>query len=266
MSSAEASADFVTALARGLEVIRAFSSTRPEMTLSEIAGLTGLSPATVRRSLLTLLALGYVKQNGRRFVLTSRVLQLAAAFVESMNLKEVAQVYLQELADAFHDAASLTILDGRDVVYIAHVPTQRPVQLRQYVGARMPAHAASTGYAMLAHMDPARLEAYLAQAPFEVFTPRTPSSAAELRAILEQVRRDGYAVAHDAIAFGTIAVAVPIQDAEGRVIAAINCSADSTRVDRETLVATRLPPMRRAAQQINRALVQYPALARSVQP
>lgn len=262
---ADTSPDFVTALARGLDVIRAFSSQHPEMTLSEIAAHTGLSPATVRRSLLTLAALGYVRQNGRRFVLTSRVLQLGAAFVESMNLKEVAQVHLQELADGFHDAASLTILDGNDVVYVVHVPTQRPMQLRQYVGARMPAHAASTGYVLLAHLEPRRLGEYLAQAPFAAFTPRTPTTADELRRIIDEVRRDGHAVAHDAIAFGTIALAVPIIDAEGKVIAAINCSADSTRVDRGTLITTRLPALRRAAEQINRALVQYPALTRSVQ-
>jgi len=141
--------DFVTALARGLDVIRSFSAEHPEMTLTEVAGCTGLSPATVRRSLLTLQTLGYVRQNGRKFVLTARVLQLGAAFVESMNLKEVAQVHLQELVDEFHDASSLTTLDGNDVVYVVHVPTTRPVRLRQYVGARMPAHAASTGYVML---------------------------------------------------------------------------------------------------------------------
>src|SRR3546814_10318841 len=74
--------EFVTALARGLDVIQAFSSSTPEMTLSEIAACTGLSPATVRRSLITLATLGHVRQHGRRFVLTAKVLQLGAAFVE----------------------------------------------------------------------------------------------------------------------------------------------------------------------------------------
>src|SRR5690606_37221831 len=87
--------DFVTSVARGIDVLLAFTSSTPEMTLSEVAAKTGLTAATVRRSLVTFVSLGYVKQNGRRFVLTARVLQLGAAFVESMNLTEVAQIYLQ---------------------------------------------------------------------------------------------------------------------------------------------------------------------------
>lgn len=257
--------EFVTALARGLDVIQAFSSAMPEMTLSEIAGRTGLSPATVRRSLLTLAELGYVRQHGRRFVLTAKVLQLGSAFVESMNLNEVAQIYLQELVDTFHDASSLTTLDGNDVVYIVHIPSNRPARLRQYVGARMPAHAASTGYVLLAHQSEHQRAAYLSQAPFPAFTPSTPITAEALQARFDEVLKSGYGIAQDAIAFGSIAIAVPVRDHHGRVVAAINCSADSTRTDRETLIRTRLPALLRASDQISHQLARYPALTLSVQ-
>lgn len=266
MNSKEHGPEFVTALARGLTVIQAFSSATPEMTLSEISARTGLSPATVRRSLLTLVELGYVRQHARRFVLTARVLQLGSAFVESMNLNEVAQIYLQELVDTFHDASSLTTLDGNDVVYILHIPSNRPARLRQHVGARMPAHSASTGYLLLSHLPEAQLAAYLEQAPFPAFTDKTPVTAAQILGLCEQARENGYAIAQDAIAYGTIALAVPIRDKDGRVIAAINCSADSTRVDRDTLVQTRLPALLRASDQISRQLMRFPTLARSVLP
>ena len=241
-------------------MLLAFTSATPEMTLSDVAAKTGLTAATVRRSLLTFEALGYVRQNGRRFVLTARVLQLGAAFVESMNLNEVAQIYLQEIVDVFHDASSLTVLDGNDVVYVVHIPSNRPARLRQHVGARMPAHGASTGYVLLGNLPDAELEAYLRQAPFPAFTSKTPVTREEILALCTAARERGYAIAADAIGLGTIAIAVPIRDQHGRVVAAINCSADSTKITAEKLVETRLEPLRRAAQQIGKQLIRYPAL------
>src|SRR5471030_708207 len=96
-SDGESARDFVTALARGLEVIQAFGADAPEMTLSEIARRTALSAATVRRSLITLEQLGYVRQHERRFLLGPKVLTLGASYLESMNLKELAQHHLVEL-------------------------------------------------------------------------------------------------------------------------------------------------------------------------
>lgn len=256
----ESDPDFVTSLARGISVLLAFTSSTPEMTLSEVAAKTGLTAATVRRSLLTLSALGYVKQNGRRFVLTARVLQLGAAFVESMNLNEVAQIYLQEVVDVFHDASSLTVLDGNDVVYVVHIPSNRPARLRQHVGARMPAHGASTGYVLLGSLPDEELEAYLQQAPFPAFTPKTPVTREALQALCLGARENGYAIAEDAIGLGVIAIAVPVMDQRGRVVAAINCSADSTKISRDKLIETRLEPLRRAARQISEQLIRYPAL------
>lgn len=258
--------EFVTALARGLDVIQAFSRDTPELTLSEVAARTGLKPATARRSLITLSTLGYVRQHGRRYVLTARVLQLGAAFVESMNLNEVAQNYLQEVVDVFHDASSLSILDGNNIVYLVHIPSNRPARLRQYVGARMPAHAASMGYILLSGLDDTAFEAYLAQAPFPAYTPRTPTSAQEIRELIEHARRDGYAIAQDAIAFGALALSVPVHDKEGRVVAAINCSADATRVDRETMIRERFPALQNAAKRISHELTRFPALTLSTQP
>lgn len=256
----ESHPDFVTALARGIRVLLAFTGSTPEMTLSEVAAKTGLTAATVRRSLLTFVALGYVKQNGRRFVLTARVLQLGAAFVESMNLNKVAQIYLQEVVDVFHDASSLTVLDGNDVVYVVHIPSNRPARLRQHVGARMPAHGASTGYVLLGSLPDNELEAYLRGAPFPAFTDKTPVSREEVLALCLAARENDYAIAQDAIGLGTIAIAVPVRDQHGRVVAAINCSTDSTKVTRDKLVETRLEPLQRAARQISKQLIRYPAL------
>ncbi len=256
--------DFVGGLAHGLAVIACFGADAPELTLSEVAARTGLTPATARRALLTLQSLGYVRENRRRFVLRSKVLTLGGAYLSAMNLKDLVQPQLQALNARFGDAASLTVLEENEVVYLAHAAMERRARrLRQTVGSRLPAHAASTGHVLLAHLPEDRRRAYLAQAPFPAFTPHTPTTAEALDAVLTETRARGYGTASDIVEYGVVAIAVPIRDATGRVFAALNCSADSTRIRLAAMITTRLPALRTAATEISDALTRFPALAHS---
>jgi IclR family pca regulon transcriptional regulator len=256
--------DFVTALARGLEVIQAFGADAPEMTLSEIARRTALSAATVRRSLITLEQLGYVRRHERRFLLGPKVLTLGASYLESMNLKDVAQPHLVQLVERFHDAASLTVLDRFEVVYIAHVPSDQRVRHGRSVGSRLPAHATSTGIVLLAHAGDEHRRELMRTAPFPSFTDRTPVTARDLRARVAQATTDDFAIARDTIEYGAIALAVPVRDGQGRVVAALNCASTTSIVDEKKIVATRLAPLREAARKIGAMLVRHPALAHSI--
>jgi IclR family pca regulon transcriptional regulator len=253
--------DFVTALARGLEVIQAFGAESPEMTLSEVAQRTGLNVATVRRSLITLEHLGFVKRRERRFLLGPKVLALGASYLESMNLKEVAQHHLVDVVERFHDAASLTVLDRLEVVYIAHVPSDQRVRHGRSVGSRLPAHATSTGLVLLANgPDAVRLQ-LLANMPLPAYTTRTPTTAPDLAHRFARALSEGYAVAKDTIEYGAIAIAVPVRDGKGRVVAALNCATTTSLVDEAGIVATRLEPLLDAARKISSMLDRYPALA-----
>ena len=256
--------DFVTALARGLDVIQAFGAEAPELTLSEVAQRTGLNVATVRRSLITLEHLGFVKRRERRFLLGPKVLTLGASYLESMNLKEVAQHHLVELVERFHDAASLTVLDRLEVVYIAHVPSDQRVRHGRSVGSRLPAHATSTGLVLLAYGPVAVRQQLLATAPLPAYTSRTPTKPTDLARRFEHVLKDGYMVAEDTIEYGAIALAVPVRDGKGRVVAALNCATTTSLVNETSLIATRLEPLLEAARRIGSMLDRYPALAHSV--
>lgn len=258
------SPDFVEALARGLEVIQAFDDSMPEMTLTEMAARTGLPPATARRCLLTLKELGYVGSNGRRFLLRSKVLSLGAAYLNSMNLKEVAEAHLQDVAEAFHDASSMAVLEENDAVYVAHIPSRREARFRVRIGSRRPAYATSLGQVLLAYLDEGAREAFLTNAPFQRYTIRTTVEADELRAIFQEIRAKGYSAVEDQLEYGSLAIAVPVKDVSGRVFAAINCSAESARVDLKTLIATRLPLLLAAGREIGKAMARYPALVHSV--
>src|SRR5450631_2389690 len=229
--------DFVTALARGLEVIQAFGAESPEMTLSEVAQRTGLNVATARRALITLEQLGFVKRRERRFLLGPKVLTLGASYLESMNLREVAQQHLVELVERFHDAASLTVLDRLEVVYIAHVPSDQRVRHGRSVGSRLPAHATSTGLVLLANGPEAVRDQLLASTSLPAYTSRTPTKAADLARRFACALKDGYAVAEDTIEYGAIALAVPVRDGKGRVVAALNCATTTSLVDEASIVA-----------------------------
>ncbi|MBB5696395.1 IclR family transcriptional regulator domain-containing protein [Muricoccus pecuniae] len=256
--------ELVTALARGLSVIEAFSADTPELTLSEVAQRTRLPPATARRALLTLQHLGYVGSYGKRFLLLPRVLGLGSAFLSSMNIREIAQSSLQAIADRFKDSASLAVLDGDSVLYVAHAPSNRRIRYNGSVGFRSPAYATSLGLALWAHLDPPQLEKRLAKAPYAAYTSRTRHTRAALEEAIASVRDRGYAVAREQLEYGVVAIAVPVRDTNGRVVAAINLSSELARNDEAALVATRLGPITDTAQEIERALERFPALSHAI--
>jgi IclR family pca regulon transcriptional regulator len=244
---------FVQSLERGLSVVRALSAPEPQ-TLSEVARVTGLTRAASRRFLLTLQQLGYVQSSGGRFSLTPRVLELGYAYLSSLTLPEVAQPHLERLSAEIHESSSVSVLDGDDVVYVARVPTRRIMRVAISVGTRFPAHATSMGRVLLAALDPAALDAALARAELRALTPETITDERELRAELDRVRTQGWALVDQELESGLRSVAAPIHDSAGVVAAAINVSANATRTGVEELKATLLPPLLATAEAIERDL------------
>jgi IclR family transcriptional regulator, pca regulon regulatory protein len=256
--------EYLTTLARGLLVLRSFTKDRPEMTLSEVAAATDLSPAVARRCLNTLVHLGYVGKQGKRFLLTPEVIGFASAFLESMNLEQVVRPHLQEVRDQTGDSSSLAVLSQQNILYLVHVSTNRMVRLAAGVGTRFPAFATSLGRVLLAMQPDDRREALLRAASLEKFTDKTVTSLPALRRILRQVRAQGYASIQDELDYGIVSVAVPVRSDDGTVVAAINCSTATTRVNEAEMVATRLPHLRNAADAIERELRRYPVLLHSI--
>jgi len=256
--------EYLSTLARGLSVLRAFTRERPEMTLSEVAAATAISPAAVRRCLNTLVQQGYVGKKGKLFLLTPEVMAFASAFIESMNLEEVVRPHLQRVRDQTGDSSSLAVLSGPDILYLTHVSTTRMVKLVAGLGTRFPAYATSLGRVLLAHHSDAFINDYLQNAVLEKLTSKTVTSKPELRRILKGVRREGYAVIQDELDYGIVSIAVPVRRESGEVLAAINCSTSTTRINKEDMAKTRLEPLRKAAHSIEVDLRRYPILAHSI--
>ena len=256
--------EYLNTLARGLSVLRSFTRERPEMTLSEVAAATELSPAVARRCLHTLVELGYVGKKGKLFLLTPEVMGFASAFVESMNLEEVVRPFLQQMRDRTGDSTSLAVLSRYDILYLVHVSTNRMIRLVAGFGTRFPAYPTSLGRVLLAYQPPARIDEYLRGVQLEKLTSKTVTSKGRLRKILKDVKNNAFASIQDELDYGIVSVAVPIFDDDGEILAAINCSTATTRVNEETMVETRLPELRKAARKIEQELARYPVLAHSI--
>lgn len=247
--------DFVTALASGLDVIMAFDDTHPHMTLSEVAERTGMNRAKARRFLLTLHALGYVRKTQRYFELTPRVLQLGYSYLASNSYRNVIQKYLEEITDQCGESSSLGVLDGDEVIYVARSSApHRLMAITLSVGTRLPAAYTSMGRVLLAQLPETELDAYLNRITLEPHTANTITDKDELKACIEAVRREGFAITDQELDSGLRSLAVPAFDANGRLLGAINISTNAARVDLETLTGEYLPLLQEKARAIRSSI------------
>lgn len=246
--------DFVQSLERGLSVIRAFDVDHPRLSLSEVAAATGLSRAAARRFLHTLVHLGYMHNNGGRFSLRPKILELGYAYLSSLSLPEIAMPHLEELVEAVRESSSVSELDGDDVVYIARVPTKRIMRVTISVGTRFPAYATSMGRVLLAAQPDEWLEKYLASVNLHGLTGHTVTSQAGLRQELRRIRGRGWALVDQELEEGLRSLAAPIRDADGTVIAAVNVSTHAARRSLESIVQDLLRPLLATADRIERDL------------
>lgn len=248
----ERSRDFNQSVARGLEIIETFGADASHQTVSEVAAKTGLTRATARRFLLTLVELGYMVTDGRTFSLSARVLGLGYSFLSSLGFPNVALPHLEQLVAEVDESSEASILDGEDVIYVARVPGPKMMTTAVTVGSRSPAHATSMGRVLLAGLSDVELDRYLAAARLERYLPQTITDPAELRARALQARADGFAIINQELEEGLIAVAVPIHDRHRQVIAAVNLSTHLGRHSPESVRDVLLPPLQQAAAQIER--------------
>ncbi|AHH95578.1 IclR family transcriptional regulator C-terminal domain-containing protein [Kutzneria viridogrisea] len=245
---------FVQSLERGLAVIRAFDSEHVELTLSEVAKITGLTRAAARRFLHTLVELGYMRTDGRLFALRPRILELGYAYLSSLSLPEVAQPHMERLVATVHESSSVSVLDGDEVVYVARVPTKRIMTVSIAVGTRFPAYATSMGRVLLAAQEEAWLERYLDKTELRPLTSRTITDPGRLRAVLAETRQQGWTLVDQELEEGLRSIAAPVHDADGVVIAAVNVSAHASRGSSQTIREELLPHLLETARLIEEDL------------
>jgi IclR family transcriptional regulator, pca regulon regulatory protein len=242
--------EFIRSVERVLELLRVFNEVGPDATVRDLAVATGMTRATARRFLITLIELGYVETDGRTFRLTARVLQLGLGFLSGLSFSDVVLPHLKRLVNEVDEASEAAVLDGRDVVYVAHVPSSAIMAVRVDIGRRYPAHVTATGKALLAAMEPAQLDKLLADEPLEAMGPHTITDPDDLRAQLAEIRERGYAVADQELETGILAIGAVVRDRGGNPVGAINLSTNVMRRRPETLATDLAGPLLRTAAEV----------------
>jgi IclR family transcriptional regulator, pca regulon regulatory protein len=242
--------EYVQSLERGLDVIRAFGFHRKTLTITDVAQATGLTRATARRFLLTLVRMGYVRNDGRDYSLRPRVLELGYAYLSGFTLPEAAEPFMNDLVLKVQESTSIAVRDGSEIVYVAHAAPRRVMTINVPVGGRDPLYCTALGRVLLAAQSDEEIDSYLATVEFRAYTKATVTDPGQLRQALAQVRQDGYSLIEDELEDGLVALAVPLTDAAGSVIAAMNVCAYSLRTGPDGLRNDFLPLLRDAAAQI----------------
>jgi IclR family transcriptional regulator, pca regulon regulatory protein len=251
MARRDANPDFIEALARGLDVIRAFGRRPQAMSLAAVADATGLHRPTARRVLVTLTQLGYVRPVDGGFALTARVLDLGMCYVLSQNLWEIARPHMEDLVSRTHESSSIAQLDGSDIVYVARVAVPKIIALAVTIGTRFPAMQTSLGKVQLAALPVEEAERVLAEPSRSGITAKWQPGPAERAAALREVAGRGWALTDEQLAPGIRSVAAPLRDGEGRVIAAMNVTVHAAETSVEVLTGEYLPLLLRAAAAIS---------------
>lgn len=242
--------DFMTSLARGLAVLRAFSDQRRSLTIAQISHRTGISRAAVRRCLHTLRELGYAEAEGNNFSLKSKVLTLGYSYLSSTPLTVSTAPYLNGISRSLNESCSLAVLLEDEILYVARSATSRIMSVSLNTGSRLPAYCTSLGRVMLAQLPLQTLDAYLARVKLKAYTERTVVSAARLREILDGVRMSGYALVDEELETGLRSLAVPVRGASGNVLAALNVGVQASRISAAHMVEAFLPVLLKGAQDL----------------
>ena len=251
---ATAERDIMGGLAKGLLAIETFTAERPRQSIAEVATASGLDRATARRCLLTLSHFGYADYDGKYFTLTPRVLRLGTACLATMPLPQVIQPLLDQLSNQLGESSSVSILDGSEIVYVARAAQRKVMSIGLMPGSRLPAFCTSMGRVMLAALPEAEARAVLTSTPLLARTSHTITAIPALMAELTRVREAGYALIDQEVELGLRSIAIPLFNARGAVVAALNVGVAATQARNEELTTLYLPALKLVQDQL-RALL-----------
>lgn len=241
-------------LAKGLLAIETFTAERPRQSIAEVSAASGLDRATARRCLLTLAHLGYADYDGKYFTLTPRILRLGTACLATMPLPQMVQPLLDQLSDALGESSSVSILDGADIVYVARAAQRKVMSIALMPGSRLPAFCTSMGRVMLAALPEEVAHEMLLVAPLVARTRYTLTDPDAIMTELALARGKGYALIDQEVELGLRSIAVPVLNARGVTVAAMNIGVSATQNSVEDLVEVYLLSMRRVQAELRAVL------------
>lgn len=244
------SESFVRTFARGLRVIEVMGQSTGRQNIAQISEASELPRTVVRRFLLTLIELGFVRTDEKDYWLTPKVLRLGMTYLYTLPFWRQSQLVLEELGTRMKQSCAVSVLDDGDIVYIQRFHTKRILAFSPSIGSRLPAYSVSMGKVLLGGLQREQLDAYLENTEFMALTPRTETDPAKLRSIITSAREQGYAWSDAEYDESICGLAVPIRGAGGVIVAAINVSLISGEYSESKAKAEFLPLLKLAASRL----------------
>lgn len=244
-----------SSLARGLLVLESFSREKDSYSLAELTASLRIPSASLYRIVKELSLMNYLRyeEESKRYYLGIRVLSLGFSLLASMELREIARPHMEKLSREFNKTVNLAIFDRTAMVYVERIRVPGIRAFNISVGARLPLWNTAVGKAVLAYIDPQRIDELLKKSDslddFRV-------DKNKLRNELANVRKKGFALNNQEFSRGILAVAVPVFSSEG-VVGAINIAAEPEDVTIETLTKEYAPKLISVGRELSRALGWY---------
>jgi DNA-binding IclR family transcriptional regulator len=221
----------VRAVERALQILNCFDDEHPERGISDIAQAVGLHKATAHRIVTTLVNYGFIERvaEEQKYRLGLELPNLGYKVIRRMDLRREAYPFMKQLVEEWDETCDLSIFDQGKIFYIEVFRGNRALTIAAAVGQRLSAHATASGKLLLAYLPEDDLDEILNQ-PLDAYTDHTVTSPEKLRNQLEKIRAQGYAVDCEEFESGVCAIAAPIYNRSGNVVAALGCPSPTTRM------------------------------------
>ena len=234
---------------RPLTVLELLTESPQPLTLAQLAAQMQVPKSTLMRLLHSMEAQGYVLHMpaDRGYVTGTRSVSLALKTLRGSNMRRECRAVLRALVRRLGETCNLTVPDAGRVLYVERVDTAEPLRMHVQPGTWVPMHCTASGKLFLASMSLLERQGVLAHMPLPRSSPRTIVERGALEAELDRIAKRGIGIDNEEFVRGMIAVAVPVRDHEGKLVAAIACHGPSARVSMEDLLGN-VPQMRTAAE------------------
>ncbi|MGE8560403.1 MAG: IclR family transcriptional regulator PcaU [Acinetobacter sp.] len=250
--------DFVAGISKGMAILDCFGPERQRLNISTAAERTGMTRAAARRHLLTLEYLGYLEFDGHYFYLSPKILKFSGAYLSGSQLPKICQPLLNLLTNQTSLIYSVMVLDGFEAITIArsaaHQQTDRVNPYGLHLGNRLPAHATSAGKILLAHLEPEEQKLWLDKYPLKRLTKYSCIDNQDFLKLLAEIKEQDWCYSSEEHELGVHALAVPIYNPKGKVIAALNIVSPTMRTTKEYLIQQILPLLQETARELRNVI------------
>jgi len=245
----------INSVQKALDILGLFNAQNPELGTTEIARALEMPKSTASGLVQTLEYNGYLEQNpeNRKYRLGLKLVELGSVLLNQLDLRQLAQPYLETLRDWCNEGINLAILHNGEVVYIERLLGTSMLGMRSEIGKREPVHSTALGKAILSYWSNQEVRSYLEQHELSAITPQTITDHETLIRELSRIRALGFALDDQENELGGRCVAAPIIDYRGRPVAAVSISAPIQRLPDEQIPLFG-SKVKQAAQGISRQL------------